>query len=195
MPSENTGPGAPVGAARTADTGPPSLRTLIETRRLVLRVPQPSDLPLLQARVFADSDVMRHVAGGGVLAPERAAAFFATAFDHEGTGRRPGVLVEKATGEILGYAGPMACRALGKDDIEIGFVLARLAWGKGYGAEIGRGQLEYAFGALGCARVLALAAAGNVASIATLARLGMQFHGIVNLPERGLRNVYVAPRG
>jgi [ribosomal protein S5]-alanine N-acetyltransferase len=167
-------------------------RPLIETPRLAIRAPRPNDLPLLHARVLADPEVMRHVDAGGALDAARAANFFATVLDHDGSGCKPGVLIEKATREVIGFAGPRACAALGDDDIEIGFVLARTAWGKGYAAEIGRGQLVHAFGVLGCRRVLGLAAPGNTASIATLRRIGMAFACSLDLTGRGRRNVYVA---
>jgi [ribosomal protein S5]-alanine N-acetyltransferase len=167
-------------------------RPLIETARLAILVPRPGDFPLLQARVLADPEVMRHVDAGGTLDAARAATFFATVLDHEGSGRKPGVLIEKATGDVIGFAGPRACAVLGDDDIEIGFVLARTAWGRGYATEIGRGQLAHAFGVLGCRRVLGLAAPGNSASIATLRRIGMAFACSLDLAGRGRRNVYVA---
>lgn len=167
-------------------------RPLIETPRFAIRAPQPGDLALLRSRVFGDPEVMRQVDAGASLDAGRAAAFFATALDHDGSGRKPGVLIEKATGEVIGYAGPRACAAFGGDDIEIGFVLARAAWGKGYATEIGRGQLAHAFGALGCRRVLGLAAPGNTASIAVLRRIGMAFTCSLDLVGRGRRNVYVA---
>jgi ribosomal-protein-alanine N-acetyltransferase len=170
----------------------PSTGPLIETPRLAIRVPQPGDLALLRTCVFADAQVMRHVDAGGAFDAARATAFFTTALDHEGSGRKPGVLTEKATGEVIGFAGPRACAAFGDDDIEIGFVLARATWGKGYATEIGRGQLAHAFGVLGCRRVLGLAAPGNTASIAVLRRIGMAFTSSLDLAGRGRRNVYVA---
>jgi RimJ/RimL family protein N-acetyltransferase len=171
-------------------------RALLETPRLRLRVPLPTDLPLLQARVFADAEVMQHVDAGGVPDTGRAAAIFRT-LDHEGTGRAPGVLVEKARGEVIGYAGPRLCTVLGAEDFEIGFVLARSAWGRGFGSEIGRAQVAHVLGTLGCPRVLALAAPANTRSIATLLKLGMAFVCRVDIPARGPRNVYAAlrPRG
>ncbi len=166
----------------------------IETPRLLLRAPQPGDWQPLAAAVLTDAEVMRHVHGGGALDPAAALRFCATALDADGTGRRPGVVIEKQTGAVVGFAGPMACAALGADDVEIGFVLARSAWGKGYATELGRAQLDYAFAVLGCRRVLALAAPANAGSIATLRRLGMEFVGCVDAPGRGPRKVYAAYR-
>jgi RimJ/RimL family protein N-acetyltransferase len=176
---------AATGAARPAPA-------LIETQRLVLRVAEPSDFEPLYARVLSDPVVMRHVDAGGAIDADRATAFFATALDHDGSGGRPGVLVEKATGELIGFAGPRRCRVLGADDLEIGFVLARVAWGRGYGREIGRAQIAHVTGPLGRPRALALAAPGNAASIATLLALGMAFASAIDVAGRGWRQVYVA---
>jgi RimJ/RimL family protein N-acetyltransferase len=166
----------------------------IETPRLLLRAPQPCDFGPLAAAVLADAEVMRHVHAGGALDLAAGLHFCTTALDVDGSGLRPGVVVEKATGAVIGFAGPMSCTALGADDIEIGFVLARSAWGKGYGTELGRAQLDHAFGTLGCARVLALAAPANAGSIATITKLGMQFVERIDAPGRGPRNVYAAYR-
>lgn len=181
------GTGAVPGRAVTPRPAP----VPIETPRLVLRVAQPDDFGPLFARVLSDPVVMRHVDAGGALDADRAAAFFASALDHHGSGGKPGVLVEKATGELIGYAGPRGCRVLGADDLEIGFVLARAAWGRGYGGEIGRAQIAHVTGTLGRPRALALAAPDNAASIATLLAIGMLFATSLEVAGRGRRNVYV----
>jgi RimJ/RimL family protein N-acetyltransferase len=170
--------------------GTPRAAVLIDTPRLVLRVAQPADFGPLFAHVLSDAVVMRHVDAGGALDRDRAAAFFATAFDHDGSGGKPGVLVEKASGEPIGYAGPRRCRVLDADDLEIGFVLARAAWGRGYGSEIGRAQIAHVTGALGRPRALALAAPDNAASIATLLAIGMGFVTTIEVAGRGRRSVY-----
>ncbi len=144
--------------------------------------------------MLTDAEVMRHVHAGGALDLAAALHFCATALDVDGRGRRPGVVVERASGAVIGFAGPVGCTVLGADDVEIGFVLARSAWGRGYGTELGRAQLDHAFGALHCARVLALAAPGNAASIATITKLGMAYVERVDAPGRGPRNVYAAYR-
>jgi RimJ/RimL family protein N-acetyltransferase len=165
----------------------------ISTPRLILRSAMPSDLDTLYERIFSDAEVMRFVLGGGALTQAKTAEFFASAFDHEGTGLKLGVLVEKESSEIIGFSGLMECRVLGEKDYEIGFVLARSVWGKHYATEIGYGQLNYGFGTVGCARLLAQAAPENLVSIAVLEKIGMVFHCKIT-SERGTRCVYVAYR-
>lgn len=166
--------------------------TIIATRRLVLRYPQASDLACLHARVLSDAQVMRHVFLGLPFTPAQSEAFFAASFDHDRTGRRLGVLTELASGEVVGFSGLMPCTVLGHQDFEVGFVLSRSVWSLGYGTEIGRGQLAYGFGALGCQRLLAQVAPDNRASIATLQKIGMQLHGSLHSEGRGLRAIYAA---
>ena len=165
---------------------------IISTQRLSLRSPIPSDLEILYERIFSDDRVMRFVFGGVSLSRDRASEFFASAFDCEATGRKLGVLVEKDSLEIIGFSGLIACSALGEKDYEIGFVLARAAWGNGYATEIGFGQLEYGFSTLGCKRLLAQVATENARSIAVLRKIGMTFHSSMLTEGRGPRQIYVA---
>jgi [ribosomal protein S5]-alanine N-acetyltransferase len=167
---------------------------MISTARLRLRSPIQSDLKTLYQQIFADAEVMRFVLGGAPFTIDRAAEFFASAFDHEETGFKLGVLVEKENEEIVGFSGLMESHALGQKEYEIGFVLSRSAWGKGFATEIGQGQLRYGFEVAGCSRLLAQVAAENVRSVAALERIGMSFHSGVVTEGRGPRQIYVAYR-
>jgi [ribosomal protein S5]-alanine N-acetyltransferase len=165
---------------------------IIVTARLILRGPLSSDFPALYDHVFTDAAVMRHAFAGQPLSLQRATEFFEENFDHHVSGRKLGVLTERATTEVIGFAGLLSCNVLGEPDFEIGFVLRRSAWGNGYATEIGKGQLEYGFSVKGCRRLLAQVSPENSASIATVKKLGMKFHSTVRNQERGIRQVYVA---
>jgi ribosomal-protein-alanine N-acetyltransferase len=172
----------------------PMTTEIISTVRLSLRSPAEADLDALHERVFSDTDVMRFVLGGVPFTRDRSTEFFALAFDHDKTGLKLGVLVEKESSEIVGFAGLMECRILDQHEYEIGFVMSRSAWGKGYATEIGYGQLSYGFNVVGCARLLAQVAPDNAGSIATLEKIGMAFHSNIQSQARGLRRVYVMHR-
>ena len=163
--------------------------TLI-TERLLLRPPCEEDHERLHRIVFADSDVMAQAFYGRVFTLDESRAFIRDRFDHAGDGRKPGVLVIRATGEVVGFAGLMPCRALGEDDFEIGFVLGRAFWGQGFASEIGRAQLDFGFDKIGCKRLLALASPQNRGSIAVLEKLGMARWSSVDDKNRGQRLVY-----
>jgi RimJ/RimL family protein N-acetyltransferase len=152
----------------------PMPKTVIVTERLILRSALPRDFEPLFDHIFDDPRVMQHL-GGAPLGRERAAALFAESFDHEGTGRKIGVLVERGSDEVLGYAGLKPCDALGDDDLELGFVLRRSVWGRGYATEIGRAQLELGFGTTDRRRLLAQVQPANSGSACALQKIGMSF--------------------
>ena len=132
---------------------------------------------------------------GRPMPPAQSLDFFRRNFDHESSGKKLGVLIERATTQVIGFAGLLPSDALGETDYELGFVLRRSAWGHGYATEIGRGQLDYGFRTLGLRRLIALVSPANEASVAALRKIGMTFHGSVNNAERGERHVFVAQRG
>lgn len=167
---------------------------LYSTARLDLLPAFPAAFEPLYARVFAQADVMQHAFMGKTFERGEAERFFMEQLDHAGDGRRPGVLVERATGRLVGMAGLIACEVLGASDFEIGFVLAQEAWGKGYATEIGCAQLDFGFARLGCARLLAQVAPRNRASRAVLEKLDMVLHATLESPGRGTRLVYVKAR-
>ena len=101
------------------------------------------------------------------------------------------LLTEKPTGEVIGFAGLSPCDALGADDFEIGFVLARRAWGRGIATEIGEAQLAFGFEQLKCGRLLGLVDPRNAPSIHALEKLGMRHLETIADPRRGSRSVYV----
>jgi ribosomal-protein-alanine N-acetyltransferase len=163
---------------------------VLTTPRLVLRAVREADIPQLYQRIFSVAEVMHRVFAGGVLSRIESESFIRANFNFKAAPIGLCVLADRANGEVVGFAGLNACRALADDDLEFGFVLAREAWGKGLATEIGQAQLGFGFQKLGCLRLLALASADNAASIGTLEKLGMRFHSDVTPSGRSLRRVY-----
>lgn len=164
---------------------------IIETPRLVLRAASDSDIPLMHALIFGDPEVMRHVFHGHVMTQERVESFMREHFTFGGRRTGIAILTEKADGNVIGFAGLFPCTALDADDFEIGFVMARRAWGKGYASEIGAAQLAMGFDEIGRARLLGLVHPDNKASIHALTKLGLRYHSDVTSPTRPPRSVYV----
>jgi [ribosomal protein S5]-alanine N-acetyltransferase len=133
---------------------------------------------------------MAWVFAGAVLSLAESESFIRENFSFEGEPIGLCTLVEKASGEIIGFAGLNPCHVLSDDDLQFGFVLAREAWGRGFATEIGHAQLAFGFERLGRARLLALACAQNTASIRTLGKLGMHYHSDLVPSGRNLRRVY-----
>jgi RimJ/RimL family protein N-acetyltransferase len=57
--------------------------------------------------------------------------------------------------------------------VELGWRLARPAWGHGYATEAGRAALRYGFGTMELPEIVAVTMAGNVRSQAVMLRIGM----------------------
>lgn len=81
-------------------------------------------------------------------------------------------VVERDTGQVVGT---MLLKPLPPttDEIEVGWHLARRAWGRGYATEAGRAVLRYGFVDLGFDRIVAVVKPGNLRSAAVAVRIGM----------------------
>lgn len=92
-------------------------------------------------------------------------------FDEHGFG----LWAVEADGEFIGFTGLSVPRftAPFTPCVEIGWRLARSAWGRGYATEAARASLEDGFGRAGLTEVISFTAVQNVRSQAVMRRLGM----------------------
>jgi ribosomal-protein-alanine N-acetyltransferase len=170
-------------------------RVILTTPRLILRTATEPDIKVMWERVLGDSDVMRYVFQGVPMTLERAGEVMRKFFTFGDTLTGIAILTEKSTAEIIGFAGLFPCAALGADDFEIGFVLARQAWGRGIAKEIGEAQLAFGFEQLNCGRLLGLADPQNGPSIHALKKLGMRYLHDITEPGRPKRSVFFVEAG
>ena len=168
---------------------------ILTTPRLILRAAVEADISILQNLILGDSDVMRFAFSGAPMAGDSAEDFIRRSFTFGGSLTGIAVLTEKPIGEVIGFAGLSPCDALGADDFEIGFVLARRVWGRGIATEIGEAQLAFGFEQLKCGRLLGLVDPRNAPSIHALEKLGMRYLETVADAKRGSRRVYVIEAG
>jgi RimJ/RimL family protein N-acetyltransferase len=168
---------------------------ILTTPRLMLRATLAADISILHDLIFGDSDVMRFAFSGAPMAREAAEDFIRRFFTFGSSLTGFAVLIEKPAGEIIGFSGLAPCGALGADDFEIGFVLARRAWGRGIAIEIGEAQLAFGFEHLKCGRLLGLVDPRNAPSIHALGKLGMRHLETIADAKRGSRSVYVIEAG
>jgi RimJ/RimL family protein N-acetyltransferase len=165
-------------------------RVILTTPRLILRTAIEPDIKILWERVLGDNEVMRYVFQGVPMTLERAGEVMRKFFAFGDALTGIAILTEKPADEVIGFAGLFSCAALGADDFEIGFVLARQAWGRGIATEIGEAQLAFGFNQLNCTRLLGLADPQNGPSIHALRKLGMRFVKDVMEPGRANRSVF-----
>lgn len=145
----------------------------IETQRLILRPWRDGDMPAFAA-IAADPEVMRDLGG-----PMDRATSDAKLGRYAATYGRVGYCrwaVTSRAGVLLGYAGIMPLDA---DHplagfVDIGWRLARHAWGHGYASEAARAALDDAFGRLGLSEVVAFTAPDNRRSQGVMKRAGMR---------------------
>ena len=163
---------------------------ILTTPRLILRTAIERDIPIMRERVLGDPDVMRYVFQGGAMTQERAEEMMRKHFTFGDSLTGIAILTEKPADDIIGFAGLFPCKALGADDLEIGFVLARQAWGRGIATEIGEAQLTFGFEQLNCTRLLGLVDPRNGPSIHALQKLGLRHLKDVTEPRRANRSVF-----
>jgi RimJ/RimL family protein N-acetyltransferase len=154
---------------RTVLAGPARL----ETPRLVLRPWRPEDRPPFAA-MNADPEVMRHFPAP--MTPEASDGFAARVeADMAARGWGLWALETRADGAFIGFTGlqPVSFEAPFAPAVEIGWRLARPAWGKGYATEAAREAVRFAFADLGLEALVSFTATTNVRSIAVMERIGM----------------------
>jgi [ribosomal protein S5]-alanine N-acetyltransferase len=142
------------------------------TSRLHLRPFTAADHDAIHA-VYSDPDVMRYVGHGAHRAMSetvRALRVYADILAAHGYSFL--AVVERESGTVVGDAGlnPLGGRG---PDVELGYTVARAAWGRGYATEVGRALVEHAFTALDVPRVVAQVEPANAASRHVLEKLGM----------------------
>ena len=172
---------------------------IIETPRSKLRCWRDRDRDAFAA-MHADPEVMLDTKGP--LDRQHSDAKldrYAAAFDQYGFTRWA---VESQSGDFLGYAGIMPSppsHPLGPH-ADIGWRLARSAWGHGYATEAAEAALHDAFTRCGLSEIFAYTAPDNLRSQAVMMRLGLRrdatrdfsvpnglevWHGLVWVARRG----------
>lgn len=165
--------------------------TVLITPRLLLRTVRETDIPSLHQRIFGVPEVMRYVFAGNELSAGESETFIKTNFNFGNTATGLSVLTERGSKEIIGAAGLLPCDVLGADDLELGFILAKQAWGQGFAREIGEGQLAFGFREMARSRLLALVHPDNAASRRVIEKIGMTHVKDLTMSNRGARQVYM----
>jgi RimJ/RimL family protein N-acetyltransferase len=149
--------------------------TTLETERLILRLFHELDLDAY-AELCADLEVMRYIGSGQPLSRDEAWRSMATMLGHwQLRGFGLWAVEEKATQAMIGRIG--CWQPEGWPDFEIGWVLQRSYWGKGFALEAAQASVKYAFEDLGRSHIISLIDPDNQRSIAVAKRLGETLEG------------------
>jgi RimJ/RimL family protein N-acetyltransferase len=148
------------------------MKIILETPRLLLRELVPSDLDFL-AILLADSEVMRHYPKP--CTREEAAAWLdrqMTRYAQYGHGGW--LVIERATGQPLGQVGLIPQQLDGAAEREIGYLIHRPFWRRGFASEAAAGVRDYAFATYDSDRLIALVRPENLPSQGVARKIGMQ---------------------
>lgn len=143
---------------------------ILATERVILTEMLPSDA----AEVFAlnaDPEVVRYTGDGPFASVEAARAFLASYRDYRAYGYGRWAMRRRADGVMLGWCGLKYHPDTAETDL--GYRLHRRYWGQGYATEAGRACLDYGFGPLRLARIIAEVMQANLASIRVLEKCGL----------------------
>ena len=155
-----------------------------ETARLRLRHVQSSDAPMI-LELYSDPDFVRNVGDRGVRTLADAHRYIdsvpGASYARHGFGL---YVVELRDGaEAAGM-----CGLLHRDthpDVEIGFAMLPRHRGRGYTLEAARATVQLGMDSLRLARIVAITAPDNFASMRILEKLGLKFAGLVHFAEDG----------
>ena len=154
--------------------------SVLETERLVLRRLTAEDAAFV-LELVNDPAWLRFIGDRGVRTVEDARGYIlkgpAASYERHGFGL---YLTElKEGGAPLGICGLIKRESL--EDVDLGFAFLPEFWGRGYASESAAAVLEYARGAFGLKRLVAVTSNDNHASIRLLEKLGFRFERMVRL--------------
>lgn len=141
----------------------------MRTPRLTLRPISTEDVTGL-ANIYGEAEVSEFLTPLDLEKTERQVASFQAEWDQRGYGIF--AITETASGRLIGRSGLHYWPQF--DEVEVGWVLDRDAWGHGYATEAGRATLTWGFREKGLGKIIAIIATANVNSVAVASRLSMQ---------------------
>ena len=146
--------------------------TEILTERLHLRMFRPDDFEA-HALISGDPEVMRYIPPGPMTRVEawRQMAQYVGHWQLRGYGIW--AVIERSSQKLIGRIGLLNPES--GNGFEVGWALAREAWGKGYALEGTRAALDYAFNVVGWQDAVAVIHPENARSIRVAERLGGTF--------------------
>ena len=151
----------------------------LETDRLRLRAFRNEDLDAYAA-ICADPEVMRYLGTGVTLNRNDTWRAMAGILGHwRLLGYGMFAMEIRETGELIGRTGFLD--PPGWPGFELGWVLGRPYWGKGYAVEAAARCRDYAFDVMGRDRLISLIRPDNVRSIKVAQKIGETLAGEVEL--------------
>jgi ribosomal-protein-alanine N-acetyltransferase len=151
----------------------------IQIPHLLLRPLQPADAEVLH-RIYQSEGVLRYFPNPVPPPLESVRRFVAGQQAHwEKYGYGNWGLIPEGQGEIVGWAGLQYLPEL--DETEVGFLLDRPFWGKGYATAAGRASLRFGFERFELDHIIALVHSDNLASRRVIEKCGLRYIQTISL--------------
>ena len=145
---------------------------IVETLRLVLRPPIGSDVEPMMV-IHQDPDVIKYLdsgVSGDIATAWRNVAVMIGHWSMCGFG--PWTIVMKESGQIIGRAG--LWYPAGAANVELGWMIRRSDWGRGFATEASRAALEWAWQHVDTDHIVSVISAANAPSIRIAEKLGQR---------------------
>ncbi|MHC5010085.1 MAG: GNAT family N-acetyltransferase [Planctomycetota bacterium] len=146
---------------------------VFRTERLVVR-PWTLDDAEDAFEIYGDAEVMRylHDPVPDVETQRKGIAALLTRVAAMPRGLGLWAIEERARGRVCGMA--LLKPLSDEGEVEVGWHLARRAWGRGFATEAGRGCLRHGFDVVGLDEIVAVVQPANGPSLRVVERLGME---------------------
>ena len=151
----------------------------IETERLTLRPFREADVTAV-FELLQDPDVVRYVGDRRVPTLQEAWRAIAGWLGHWALrGYGQWAIEERSSGRLIGRAGII--NPVDWPGPEVGYLLGKAWWGRGYATEAARAAMEWGFERIAFEELLSLIDPANAPSIAVATRLGESLRGETEL--------------
>jgi ribosomal-protein-alanine N-acetyltransferase len=104
------------------------------------------------------------------------------------------VVIEKATGDIVGHCGILDKDIDDTKEFELVYVIDKPFWGKGYATEVSSAIKYFAFRELGLKRIVSLIEPANLASACVATKVGLIYERNIVRPGGKMMHLYSLKR-
>jgi RimJ/RimL family protein N-acetyltransferase len=153
----------------------------LETPRLYLRQFLPKDA-LVFFLLNADAEVIQYTGDQAFRSVGESLALIEGYRQYTDYGLGRLVMVEKSSGEVIGWCGLKYL--VDEDEVDIGYRTFKRFWNQGFTTEAAKACLKFGFEKKQLKSIIGRANAANIASIKVFDKLGMTFERADNLDNK-----------
>ncbi|AQU82740.1 MULTISPECIES: GNAT family N-acetyltransferase [unclassified Halomonas] len=166
---------------------------ICETERLVIRALSLNDVSELN-KILSDPEVMKYSIRGvcDEAATRRFIDWCLDCYASRSIG--PWALVEKVSGQLIGFCGISPEEVNGVEEIGLGYRLAKQYWNKGFASEAVQAVLSSAFSQKQLSSVVVIIESENVASLKVANKAGFSAFETLEFHSRPVRLYRLTPQ-